>query len=120
MDVEASLFPRVDLTKVGLAPGTTMFFFDANGRERDVDDWRPEVHDSNGLLMVNGRGERLWRPLANPKNLQISAFLDAGPRGFGLIQRDPRPQRLSGFRSRTTSGGRASGSSRSATGARAR
>jgi len=87
MDVEAQLFPRVDLDKVGLAPGTSMYFFSANGRE-DVDDFRPEVHDSDGLLMVTGRGERLWRPLANPKELQISAFVDRSPRGFGLIQRD--------------------------------
>jgi glucans biosynthesis protein len=87
MDVETQLFPRVDLEKVGLAPGTSMYFFSANGRE-DVDDFRPQVHDSNGLLMVTGRGERLWRPLANPAELQISAFLDQSPRGFGLVQRD--------------------------------
>lgn len=87
MDVEAQLFPRVDLDKVGLAPGTSMFFFSANGRD-DVDDFRPEVHDSDGLLMVTGRGERLWRPLANPNDLQISAFIDQSPRGFGLIQRN--------------------------------
>ncbi len=86
MDVEATLFPRVDLKAVGLAPGTSMFYFDGNGR-KDFDDWRPEVHDSNGLLMVNGHGERLWRPLANPKTLQFSAFVDAGLRGFGLMQR---------------------------------
>ncbi len=87
IDVEAQLFPRVDLTKVGLAPGTSMFFFSANGRA-DVDDFRPEVHDSDGLLMVTGHGGRLWRPLANPKELQISAFQDRSPRGFGLVQRD--------------------------------
>jgi glucans biosynthesis protein len=87
MDVEADLFPRVDLVKVGLAPATSMFFFGPNDRA-DIDDYRPEVHDSDGLLMLNGRGERLWRPLANPKTLQISSFVDAGPRGFGLIQRD--------------------------------
>lgn len=87
MDVEADLFPRVDMAKVGLAPGTSMFFFGPNDRT-NVDDFRPEVHDSDGLLMVNGRGERLWRPLSNPSTLQISAFVDAGPRGFGLIQRD--------------------------------
>ena len=74
-------------TKVGLAPGTSMFIFGPNGRH-DVDDYRPEVHDSDGLLIANGRGERLWRPLANPDKLQISAFVDAGPRGFGLIQRN--------------------------------
>jgi glucans biosynthesis protein len=87
MDVEAIIFPRVELTRVGLAPGTSMFFFGPNGRH-DVDDYRPEVHDSDGLLMVNGRGERLWRPLANPETLQTSAFVDVGPRGFGLIQRN--------------------------------
>ncbi len=85
-DVEATLFPRVDLTDVGLAPATSMFFFGANGRT--VDDYRPEVHDSDGLLIVNGAGERLWRPLANPRNLEISAFLDDKLGGFGLIQRD--------------------------------
>ncbi len=87
MDVEAVIFPRVELARVGLAPGTSMFFFDANGRD-GVDDYRPEVHDSDGLLMLNGRGERLWRPLANPAVLQTSAFVDAAPRGFGLIQRN--------------------------------
>jgi glucans biosynthesis protein len=98
MDVEATLFPRVELTKVGLAPGTTMFYFSLNGRD-GVDDWRPEVHDSDGLLMVNGRGERLWRPLSNPHRLQISAFQDTGPRGFGLIQRDRHAETYQDFES---------------------
>ncbi|HUG62063.1 MAG TPA: glucan biosynthesis protein G [Methylomirabilota bacterium] len=87
MDVEVQLFPRLDLDRVGFAPGTSMFFFSANDRH-GVDDFRPEVHDSDGLLMVTGRGERLWRPLANPQDLQISAFVDRSPRGFGLIQRE--------------------------------
>jgi len=87
MDVEATLFPRVDLAQVGLAPGTSMFFFDLNGRV-DVDDYRPEVHDSDGLLIHNGAGEQLWRPLANPQALQVSSFMDKNPRGFGLIQRN--------------------------------
>jgi glucans biosynthesis protein len=64
-----------------------MFYFSANGR-RNVDDFRPEVHDSDGLLMYNGGGEMLWRPLSNPKTLQISAFVDNAPRGFGLMQRN--------------------------------
>lgn len=87
MDVEATLFPRVELNNVGLAPGTSMFYFSPSDR-LGVDDFRPQVHDSDGLLMVNGRGERIWRPLANPKQLQISAFLDSSPIGFGLMQRD--------------------------------
>jgi periplasmic glucans biosynthesis protein len=87
MDVEAVLYPRHELSKVGLAPGTSMFMFSSNGRS-GADDFRPEVHDSDGLLMVNGRGEHLWRPLANPTELQISTFLDKSPAGFGLLQRD--------------------------------
>jgi len=64
-----------------------MFMFSPNGR-RGADDFRPQVHDSDGLLMLNGRGEHLWRPLANPARLQINAFEDEKPRGFGLVQRD--------------------------------
>ncbi|HET9599468.1 MAG TPA: glucan biosynthesis protein G [Anaeromyxobacteraceae bacterium] len=90
MLVDAVLFPRVELKQVGIAPGTSMFFFGPNDRS-GVDDFRPQVHDSDGLLVVNGRGERLWRPLSNPAKLQISAFSDRSPRGFGLVQRDRNP-----------------------------
>jgi periplasmic glucans biosynthesis protein len=86
MLVEAVLFPRVELKEVGLAPATSMFMFAAGDRS-GVDDFRPRVHDSDGLLVFNGRGEHLWRPLANPAKLQISAFVDRSPRGFGLLQR---------------------------------
>jgi glucans biosynthesis protein len=98
MDVETTLIPRVALDKVGLAPGTSMFYFGPNDRE-DFDDWRPEVHDSDGLLMVTGRGERIWRPLVNPKSLQFSAFVDTSPRGFGLIQRNRDPKTYQDFES---------------------
>jgi len=87
MLVDAVLFPRVELAAVGLAPGTSMFMFSANGRS-GVDDFRPQVHDSDGLLVLNGRGEHLWRPLANPAKLQISSFADQRPKEFGLVQRD--------------------------------
>lgn len=87
MDIKATLYPRVDLTEVGLAPETSMYMFGPNDRI-GVDDYRPQVHDSDGLLMINGRNERLWRPLSNPKQLQISAFMDTSPMGFGLMQRD--------------------------------
>jgi glucans biosynthesis protein len=86
IDVDVALFPRVELTAYGIAPLTSMFLFDASNRAR-FDDYRNAVHDSDGLQMVNGRGERLWRPLANPRMLQISAFLDNNPQGFGLVQR---------------------------------
>ena len=64
IDVEATLFPRVDLTKVGLAPASSMFFFGPNDRT-NFDDYRPEVHDSDGLLMINGRGAGIRRQIAS-------------------------------------------------------
>jgi glucans biosynthesis protein len=63
-----------------------MYFFGANDRV-GVDDFRPAVHDSDALAIQNGRGEQLWRPLSNPADLQVSAFVDNNPRGFGLMQR---------------------------------
>jgi glucans biosynthesis protein len=86
MDIETSLFPRVDITEAGVGTGTSMFYFDPSGRI-GIDDYRPAVHDSDGLLMLTGRGEELWRPLSNPKTLQVSTFGDTSPRGFGLVQR---------------------------------
>ncbi len=86
-DVKASLFPRRSIEKLGIAPLTSMFMFGEN-RGRQFDDFRPELHDSDGLLINNGSGEWLWRPLANHSKLQVSAFLDENPRGFGLFQRD--------------------------------
>ena len=86
-DVELALYPRVDLDHVGLVPMTSMFFFGPNNRV-GVDDFRPSVHDSDGCAIFNGRGEELWRPLNNPKDLQISTFSDLNPRGFGLMQRE--------------------------------
>jgi glucans biosynthesis protein len=87
VDVEAALFPRVDLAAFGVAPLTSMFLFDSSNRLR-FDDYRNAVHDSDGLQIVNGRGERLWRPLANPRTVvQTSAFVDDSPKGFGLLQR---------------------------------
>lgn len=86
-DVEMSLYPRIDLDHAGLAPMTSMFFFGPNDRN-DVDDFRPAVHDSDGLAIYNGQGEQLWRPLSNPRDLQISTFADLNPRGFGLMQRE--------------------------------
>lgn len=86
IDVEAVLFPRTDIKHVGLAPLTSMFLYGGMDRP-DKLDYRPAVHDSEGLQMRNGKGERLWRPLNNPQTLQISAFMDENPKGFGLIQR---------------------------------
>ncbi len=86
MATRVALFPRQELKAAGLAPLTSMFWFgpaDGTG----TDDYRRAVHDSDGLQMVTGTGQRLWRALNNPATLQISAFVDENPRGFGLMQR---------------------------------
>jgi glucans biosynthesis protein len=85
-DAHAALYPRVDIAQSGLAPLTSMFFFGPNDQDSS-DDWRAAVHDTDGLALRTGHDERIWRPLINPRNLQISAFSDVGPRGFGLMQR---------------------------------
>jgi len=86
MEVEATIFARAEMDHLGIAPLTSMFLFDTTNRDR-FSDFRPNVHDSDGLLIHNGAGEVLWRPLANPTTLQISAFGDNNPKGFGLMQR---------------------------------
>jgi len=86
MQIEASLFPRRPLASAGLAPLTSMYLFGPE-QPRRFDDFRPEVHDSDGLLTDDGRGERIWRPLVHTPKSRITD-LDAGaPRGFGLLQR---------------------------------
>ena len=86
MDVSAVLFPRRDLNHVGLSPLTSMFMHGPL-TPPDKPDYRPAVHDSDALAIERGNGERIWRPLHNPETLQISAFVDQNPKGFGLIQR---------------------------------
>ena len=87
MDVDVTLYPRKNLLHVGIAPLTSMFLHGPADQRRSGD-FRPAVHDSAGLAVLNGSGERLWRPLTNPKTLQTSAFVDKDPKGFGLWQRD--------------------------------
>ncbi|MES2710234.1 MAG: glucan biosynthesis protein G [Pseudomonadota bacterium] len=85
-DVQATIFPRVELASAGIAPLTSMYYFAPNDRS-GVDDYRGAVHDSDGLLVATSRGEQIWRPLHNPRDLQISYLSEANPRGFGLMQR---------------------------------
>ena len=85
--VDARLYPRRVPAVLGLAPLTSMFFFGEN-TTRHFDDFRPEVHDSDGLLVHLDGGEWLWRPLDNPTRINEASFATKNPRGFGLIQRD--------------------------------
>ncbi|MDB5890699.1 MAG: glucan biosynthesis protein [Polaromonas sp.] len=93
-DVQARIFMRptttrgIDkpMTTLGLAPLTSMFFFGEN--QPRVSDFRPEVHDSDGLMMATGDGEWLWRPLQNPSSPLVTSFAMKNLKGFGLMQRD--------------------------------
>lgn len=87
MDVECTLFLRRDVQKIGIAPLTSMYLYGEPENGRDGD-YRPEVHDSDGLLYHSEEGEWTWLPLANPKRLAVLSAPLANPRGFGLIQRD--------------------------------
>lgn len=86
-DVTATFFPRRALSSVGVAPLTSMYFFSPHDLRKQTDDFRPAVHDSEGLMIDMANGEWVWRPLVNPQALQISVLATEAPRGFGLIQR---------------------------------
>lgn len=87
MEVDAALYPRKAIERLGIAPLTSMYQTGENDR-RMANDWRPEIHDSDGLALHTGSGEWIWRPLANPAQLRFNTYQDASPRGFGLLQRD--------------------------------
>jgi glucans biosynthesis protein len=87
MEVDAQLYAREDIERLGIAPLTSMFWYRANDLRRPLD-WRPAIHDSDGLALWTGQGERVWRPLNDPAALQTNSFIDTHPKGFGLSQRD--------------------------------
>jgi len=86
-DVEASLTFRAAVQRLGIAPLTSMYWYGTADRP-PAGDWRPQIHDSDGLSLWTGKGERLWRPLANPPRVATHVFVDEDPQGFGLMQRD--------------------------------
>jgi glucans biosynthesis protein len=86
-EVHADLFTRADIQRLGIAPLTSMYWY-SKSNYRQGSDWRPEIHDSDGLALWTGKGERIWRPLVDPPSIQTNSFLDTNPKGFGLLQRD--------------------------------
>lgn len=88
-EVKSQLYLRENVTKLGIAPLTSMYFFGENQRPA-VEDFRPEVHDSDGLSIASGTGEWIWRPLVNPKRLLVTSYSLSNPTGFGLMQRDEK------------------------------
>lgn len=87
MDTRVAVIARTNVAHYGFAPLTSMFWFGKNG-VRHFDDYRPEVHDSDGLLMQNGKNEWLWRPLENDGRVRMNSYEDTSPKGFGLFQRE--------------------------------
>ena len=89
VDVHCVLFARHPLTRYGLGTLTSMYWFGENTVNHQGE-FRPEVHDTDGLLVNRGDGSWLWRPLRNPPYLQEQRVLARHLRGFGLLQRDRR------------------------------
>ncbi|MAL50103.1 MULTISPECIES: glucan biosynthesis protein G [unclassified Methylophaga] len=86
LDVEAKVYLRKDVHELGLATLTSMFLYD--GRQPPSQhNFRPQIHDSNGLAIHAGNGERIWRPLNNPDGVSVSTWQVENPKGFGLLQR---------------------------------
>ncbi len=86
-EIELVVHARRDVDRLGIAPLTSMFWYGKNNRSIGTD-WRPEIHDSDGLAIWSGTGEHIWRPLNNPPQVKLSSFFERGPKGFGLLQRE--------------------------------
>ena len=99
LDVRSRLYLRAHVGKLGLAPFSSMYLHGIN-QPGAGGDYRPEVHDSDGLSIHSGDGEWLWRPLVNPKRLLVTSFKDEDPKGFGLMQRERRFSRYEDLEAR--------------------
>jgi glucans biosynthesis protein len=87
ISVTAHLYMRADVERLGIAPLTSMYWYSEKNKTI-AKDWRPEIHDSDGLAVHTGTDQRIWRPLNNPQSVSTNSFMDENPKGFGLIQRD--------------------------------
>jgi glucans biosynthesis protein len=88
IDVHASLYFRQNVVQIGFAPFSSMYFFGENAKDHYGDTFHPEIHDSDGLLIDNGRGQWSWQPLQQQKFQQFYPIDENNPSGFGLLQRD--------------------------------
>jgi glucans biosynthesis protein len=86
-EISLVLHARKDVRRLGIAPLTSMFWY-GKAQHQSATDWRPEIHDSDGLSIWSGTGEQIWRPLNNPPVVKLSSFFDKSPKGFGLMQRE--------------------------------
>ncbi len=88
MQVNSVLFMRRKVQKLGIATLTSMFSYGESGGFKGDTDFRPEVHDSDGLCIQAKSGEWTWHPVVNPARLLVNSFGGDQPLGFGLVQRD--------------------------------
>ena len=89
MDIDAALYPRKQIERVGSPMHQHVLWSRKNDRRVDKTGV-PEIHDSDGLQIWSGSGEWIWRPLMNPTGLRVNSYTDERPRGFGLMQRERR------------------------------
>ena len=87
MDIDLALYLRNPVSRFGITPAASMYWFSETVKPTAID-WRPEIHDSDGLAIWAGWGGHLWRPLNDPPHVSASAFANEKLRGFGLLQRD--------------------------------
>ncbi len=87
IEVTARVFFREVPGVVGVAPLTSMFLF-GEDRPARFGDFRPEVHDSDTLVIHSSSGEQIARSLHNPPRTTVTSHRVPGVRGFGLAQRD--------------------------------
>jgi glucans biosynthesis protein len=88
VDVHAVLYFRQAVARLGIAPFSSMYLYGENARNHFGDNVHPEIHDSDGVIINNSKGEWLWRPLQQATLLQLYNFADENPKGFGIVQRD--------------------------------
>ena len=88
IEIETKTYPRANstATEMGVAPLTSMFFHGENSTQH-YGDYRPEVHDSDGLLIQQGQHWQ-WQPLAEVPYFNLQTTPVAELSGFGLMQRD--------------------------------
>ncbi|MES2706864.1 MAG: glucan biosynthesis protein [Verrucomicrobiota bacterium] len=88
MEIEAEITLRQPVKQLGLAPFSSMFWFGELTHPRAYD-FRPEVHDSDGLLMELSTGARHFRPLDHtPDQFRHCVFSLDKPKSWSLLQRD--------------------------------
>lgn len=88
VDVKSVLFLRNKVNLLCLAPITSMFWFTL-GEPDNFYDYRPSVHNSEGLVLSDGKND-IYEPLTNyPFHKMINDDISCDSlRYFGLVQRD--------------------------------